>query len=280
MRRGYTLIEIIITVAITAILAIGMFKALEAITIRSEKAKLLTAFSIDSQSALDVLSTLLYERAPMSLKGCTTDSDCAVMEETTTGKTILQWYGTASEAYKAGAYSGFVDMARSINPSLYTPDTVKADLENNQSAKWGSFTVSQIALSFAGAFETGESSEPYPIASIADNTITLPVATTATKIYEKYYLVDSAYAVTRKEDAPFCGGKTDGYKNGDLLLFSNYRPWNGDTLCNGDVSLLDTRVSAFGAHILNGTLRLGIEKNYTLKGSPNPIRLSKQKVVF
>ncbi|MGD9971337.1 MAG: prepilin-type N-terminal cleavage/methylation domain-containing protein [Sulfuricurvum sp.] len=279
MRRGYTLIEIIITVAITAILAIGMFKALEAITIRSEKAKLLTAFSIDSQSALDVLSTLLYERAPMSLKGCTTNSDCVVMEETTTGKTILQWYGTASEAYKAGAYSGFVDMARSINPSLYTPDTVKADLENNQSAKWGSFTAPQIALSFAGAFETGESAEPYPVSIPADNQITF-TGTVPSAIYEKYYLVDSAYAVTRKENAPSCGGKTDGYKNGDLLLFSNYRPWNGDTLCNGDVSLLDTRVSAFGAHILNGTLRLGIEKNYILKGSPNPIRLSKQKVVF
>ncbi len=39
MRRAYTLIEIILTVAIAGILSMGMFKALEAIALRSERPK-------------------------------------------------------------------------------------------------------------------------------------------------------------------------------------------------------------------------------------------------
>jgi len=69
MRRAYTLIEIILTVAIAGILSMGMFKALEAIALRSEKAKALSTLSIDSQSALDQISSLLYNRIPLSAVG-------------------------------------------------------------------------------------------------------------------------------------------------------------------------------------------------------------------
>ncbi len=280
MRRGYTLIEIIITVAITGILSVGMFKAFEAITLRSEKAKILTTLSIDSQSALDQISLLLYNRAPMSLKSCTNENDCIIMDETTTG-TILQWYGTASEAYQSNAYSGFIDMNKSTKPNLFTPDTFKNAIEINQSAKWGSFDIANIGLKFAGTFEDGSADEPYIIESISDNNIKLPDSTPTTKIYEKYYLIDSAYAVTRKEHNP-CGVMYTNEDKDDLLLYYNFRPWKtpAQTMCDGDVSLLSKNVNGFSAHIVNGTIRLGIDMNRSVRGSPNPVRLSKQKVVF
>jgi len=286
MRRGYTLIEIIMTVAITGILAIGMFKAFEAITVRSEKAKILTTFSIDSQSALDQITTLLYERAPMSLFGCTDTTDCVLLDETTSNKTIIQWYGTESEAYKAGAFSAFIDMNRSIKPVLYSPNTFQSAIENNHTAKWGHWGISDLGLVFAGHLDTGTGGGPYPIESITDNHITLPATTTVSKIYEKYYLVDSAYAVTRKAEITAMGGCTNVDSSIDenaLILFYDYRPWKTipENFCDdAKVAILDTNVTAFSAHYINGTVRLGIEKNRLLRGSPNPIRVSKQKVVL
>lgn len=277
VRRGYTLIEIILTIAITGILAIGMFKALEAITLRSEKAKALSTLSLDSQSALDQIASLLYDRAPMFLKACTNENDCLPFDETTTGKTVIQWYGLASESYLAGNYSGFIDMNRSLKPNLYTPDTDLANVLQTQKEKWGtSFTLSDMALIFSGAFDEGTANE-YNITTSPLNTITL-TGTLPTTIYEKYNLTDSAYAVTRKQNAA-CANVA-GLNDNTLLLFYNYRPWKGENYCNGDAAILATDINAFRAQFLNGTIRLSIDANRTIRGSSTPVHVSKQKVVF
>jgi len=278
MRRGYTLIEIIITIAITGILAIGMFKALEAITLRSEKAKALSTLSLDSQSALDQAAALLYDRAPMFLKACTNENDCVVFDEMTTGKTILQWYGLASESYLAGDYSGFVDMNQSLKPNLSSPNTNLTNVLTTEKTKWNdpAFDMSKMVLIFSGSFDEGNQNE-YNLTASAINTITFTGATPST-IYEKYNLVDSAYALTRKENAA-CPSVSTLDPN-TLLLFYNYRPWKGETFCNGNVAVLASDVSAFRAQMLNGTIRLSIDMNRSIRGSSNPVHLSKQKVVF
>lgn len=279
MRRGYTLIEIIITIAIIAILAIGMFKALQAITLRSEKAKALSTLSLDSQSALDQISALLYNRAPMFLKACTNATDCVVFNETTTGKSIIQWYGLASESYLTGDYSAVVDMNRSIalKPTLYSPNTNLSNVLTTQQQKWGSsFALSDMALIFSGTFDEGNPNE-YNISASAVDTITI-ANTPPVTIYEKYNLVDSAYAVTRKQSVscPNVASLSDN----TLLLFYNYRPWKGENFCNGDVAVLANDTNAFRAQILNGTIRLTIDMNRSIRGSSTPVHLSKQKVVF
>jgi prepilin-type N-terminal cleavage/methylation domain-containing protein len=284
MRRGYTLIEIILTIAITGILAIGMFKALEAITIRSEKAKALTTLSLDSQSALDQVAALLYDRAPMFLKGCDTSGKCESLEGTDYNKTLLTWYGLASESYLAGNYSGFVDMERSNSGThtLYSPNTDLSAVLATEKDKWGtSFTLLNMALIFSGTFDAGEDDYNYTISNLSTgNSIILSNPRSPMKIYEKYNLVDSAYAITRKEDTN-CS-KTSNFKPNDLLLFYDYRPWNNETFCgtNAKVALLATNVNAFSAEMLNGTIRIKIDMNASIKGSRNPVRLSKQKVVF
>jgi len=296
MRRGYTLIEIIITVAITGILSVGMFKAFEAITLRSEKAKILTTLSIDSQSALDQISIFLYNRSPMSVEGCDTAGNCESLEANDYNKTTLKWLGLASESYIAGDYSGFVDMNRSdyATATLYTPETTKTAIENTQNVKWGSFSWANhdIALVFSGSFDEGNANI-YPIIMTTDNQIRFDVPPPTT-IYEKYNLVDSGYAVIRGEHLPDQNaacitalGISANALNNTLFLFDNYRPWNAESFCAdiaahnplGRVSVLSYNVNAFRAQMINSTIRLAIDTNRTVRGG-NPVRLSKQKVVF
>lgn len=291
MRRAFTLIEIIITVAITGILSVGMFKAFEAITLRSEKAKILSSLSIDSQTALDQISILLYNRAPMSVNGYTLGDATRTPLSTATDKKIIEWLGLASESYLAGDYSGFVDMNRSVSPTLYTPETTKTSIENTQSAKWGSFNWANnnLALVFSGTFDEGTPTV-YPISMSTDNAISFSGAVPTT-IYEKYNLIDTAYAVARGVDIDKTStcitalGISNATLDNTLFLFYNYRPWKGESFCAdnanqvGQVSILATNVNAFRAQTINGTIRLSIDTNRTVRGG-NPVRLSKQKVVF
>ena len=289
MRRGYTLIEIIITVAITGILSVGMFKAFEAVTQQSEKAKILSTLSIDSQSALDQISSLLYHRVPLSVSGYDVGDPSRTPLALSVDKTVIEWIGTAQESYGALYYSGFADMNRSSRPDLYTPGTSKNGIETTQNAKWGSFDWNDTALVFSGSFDEG-TPDYHPVSMGVDDTITF-TDTPPDTIYEKYQLVDSAYAVTRGEhidqSAPCIAalGLTPQTLDNTLLLFYGYRPWKGESFCadipngSGKVAILSAGVNAFRARMLNGTIRLSIDMNRTLRGS-NPIRLSKQKVVF
>lgn len=291
MRRAYTLIEIIITVAITGILSIGMFKAFEAITLRSEKAKILSTLSVDSQSALDQISLLLYNRAPISLSGYNLGDPSRTPLDISTDKTIIEWLGLASESYTAGDYSSFVDMNRSdyAAKTLFTPNTDFAAIQTTQNSKWGSFSWTDLALIFSGTFDEG-SPAAYPF-TMTQNDQILFSGTVPTVIYEKYNLVDSAYAVARGADidqsAPCISalGLSPSVLDNTLLLFYGYRPWNTQSFCAdsadraGKVTVLATNTNAFRARMINGTVRLSIDMNRTVRGG-NPVRLSKQKVVF
>ncbi|MBN2869497.1 MAG: type II secretion system protein [Campylobacterales bacterium] len=289
MRRGYTLIEIIITVAITGILSVGMFKAFEAVTLRSEKAKILTSLSLDSQSALDQISLLLYHRAPMSVSGYNLGDPARIPLDQSVDKTVIEWIGIAHESYAAGDYSTFVDMNRSHRPVLHTPQTTKSAIEATQNAKWESFTWNDIALIFSGTFDEGTPAL-HPIMMSADETITF-TGTAPDTIYEKYLLADSAYAVTRGEhidqSAPciVALGLTPQVLDNALLLFYDYRPWKGETFCadtpngGGKVGILALDTNAFRARMVNRTIRLSIDMNRSVRGG-NPVKLSKQKVVF
>jgi len=202
-----------------------------------------------------------------------------VFDETTTGKSILQWYGLASESYQEGHYSAFVDMNRSIalKPTLYSPDTNLTNVLTTQQQKWGAtFTLADMALVFSGTLDEGNAQE-YNITTSVANTITF-TDTPPQTIYEKYNLVDSAYAITRKQSSG-CAS-VSGLNDNALLLFYNYRPWKGENFCNGEVAVLATDVTAFRAQMLNGTIRLGIDMNRSIRGSSTPVHLSKQKVVF
>jgi len=209
---------------------------------------------------------------------------------------------------KAGYYSSFADLnASDKNTStIYSPNINKLALQTYMNDKFNA-SSSDLALMFAGSFDNGSlvlssdfntsfgwhgntHSKIYQISSINDNNITLSV--TPDEIYEKYYLVDSAYAVARGADinlnATCIKDLNQSDSSNTLYLFYNYRPWKNQTFCadpnginqDGNVTILSKNVKGFKIGLINGSINLSLTLQKHIRGSDNNITISKEKVVF
>lgn len=287
MRGAFTLIEMIFTVVVASILALGSFKALEALYTRSAKAKAITELSLRSQIVLDQLSVLLYNRIPNSVIGYNPASgaceEIADIDETQSLQ-VLSWLSLDEEQLMLRRYDGFVDMNASARPVLSTPATT-ADLN-----------VTGRNLIFAGAFDEGESTlsacgGAYGWPHV-DSNLSFPLSAAAGSItfgverpdviYEKFYLTDGAYAVARGVDVQgICALNPHDYKelNNTLLLFYGFQPYEGENFCDGSVAILAEEVIAFRATYINNAIRLAIDMNRSVRGSSS-VHVSKQKAVF
>jgi hypothetical protein len=230
---------------------------------------------------------------------------------------VMEWIGSFEMAMTDGAYSAFVDMAQTSGNTIDSPETDGSALSDDYKTKYGTDPVwgsgSSIALIFSGPFDRGveaedlknsfgwhgsEHREALHIDSVSDDG---KISITSSEfhnrfIYEKYFLADSAYAVARVADIDSgascisdlnssAGGSLD---SDALVLFSDYRPWNGETFCadpngsgqSGEAALLSRHASGFRAWMQNGVIRLSVDLNQSIRGSQSPVHISKQKVVF
>ncbi len=305
MRGAFTLIEMIFTVVVASILALGSFKALGELYIRSAKAKAVTELSLRSQIVLDQLSVLLYNRIPNSVIGYNPDGTCKAISDVASNDnlTVLEWLALDEEQLLAGKYDGFVDMNASdkTNRTLDTPETN------------ATLAYDRHNLIFAGSFDEGESTLgtcsgaygwhgsasnlSFGIESVVQGSIVFAAGDVPSVIYEKFYLTNGGYAVTRGEDlkkADFqCLGfdasaiQDETFKN-TLFLFYNFQPYEGETFCadsrgnrSGSVSILAEDVVAFRASYINNAIRLAIDMNRSIRGNPSSgVHVSKQKAVF
>ncbi|BBG64912.1 hypothetical protein NNO_0210 [Hydrogenimonas sp.] len=311
MRKAFTLIEIIMVISITAILALGTFKALDALYIRSAKAGAVTELSLNSQSTLDQLSSLLYNRVPGSVIGYDpSDGSYGPLESLAVARPVLEWIGSASESLERRDYSGFVDMNASDPAAniVVSPDSDGARVNATLQLKFGTtadlFANDLVRLVFAGSYDSGagegsgfsarfgwhggSAGSIYDIVMDSNGNITLNAD--PPYIYEKYYLADTAYAVARGADIDLSASciASLGFtpKDDALFLFYDFRPWKGETFCadgsatpSGSVTLLAESVSGFRAQKVNGIIRLAIDMQKPIRGS-TPVHISKQKAVF
>jgi prepilin-type N-terminal cleavage/methylation domain-containing protein len=112
----------------------------------------------------------------------------------------------------------------------------------------------------------------------SDNNTTLNIeaidSSDSTTVYEKYYLINSAYAIV-----PVCNDSDCNDYN--LTLKFNYFPWNGETYKDKNETLLAVHVTQFKFREENGVVRL-----YICISSPKviiknePLTVCKEKVVF
>jgi prepilin-type N-terminal cleavage/methylation domain-containing protein len=95
----------------------------------------------------------------------------------------------------------------------------------------------------------------------------------STTVYEKYFLVNSAYAIV-----PVYNASTNDY---NLTLFFNYYPWNNQIYTYGNSSLLVSNVTRFKFKEENGVVRILLCIDAPdIKVDNQPVTVCKEKVVF
>ena len=320
MKKAFTLIEMIFVVVIMGILSVGTFSFLKHIYERSAKTKIITDLSFNSQVVVDQISALLYERIPQSVIGYRPSDRTFVSVYDLDGTyLVLEWIGYVNEALRAGEYSGFIDMDGSDRDTntLHSFGIKSSELNTTEYNKFGisyAYTspndANVTAIIFSGSFDDGsidsdfnnsfgwhgnDHNFTYDITKI-DSSSNIRLAKRPQAIYEKYYLADSAYALTRGADinqAVNCI-KDLNISNNDinstLFLFYNYRPWKGETFCadvddtkgkrEGNVTVLSYNVGGFKAGLINNSIYFELTMTKRVRGSKNDINISKQKVVF
>ena len=302
-NRGFTLVEMIMVIVILGILSAGTFVSLKHLYLRVAKSKALSELSLDSQLIVNQISSLLNERVPSSVIGYDDNtSNFESIYSLSATYNVLEWIGVAVESFKRRDYSGFVDLddSNASSRTLVSPNTNVALLAQSTQKKFSItnnvFNDDIVSLVFAGTFDDGSiayssefnstfgwygnsANKVFGIeASSSGKNIVLK--TKPNEIYEKYYIVDSAYAIARGADI---NCRSDANETNTLYFFYNYRPWKGETFCvDADVTTLSNEVSGFEIDLLNGSIffNLTMQRNVPKRGNDNSIVISKQKVVF
>jgi len=315
MRKATTLLELIFVLIIISFLSTATFKALEAIKIRSYKAREITKLSLNSQIVVNQISNYLQYRIPYATIGYNpSNADFKYIGDLTDNDhKILEWFGRANEAFVDDNYSGFADMATLSNDKFLSQGSNGDELNQTIDTKFNTnddiYGNQIVNLIFSGSFDRStsdtndynssfgwhgnDSNDSFDFTMDSDGNITITDSAKPKFIYEKYFIVDSAYAIARgadvKQDATCIQNLNISSKdiNNTLLLFSNYRPWKSQTFCadpngsgqEGNVSILMQNVDGFSFEEIDYTIRIMLDINKTINGS-SPIHFSKMKVVF
>ncbi len=314
-KKAFTLIEMIFTLIILSILSIGTFISIKHLYQRVAKSRAISDLSSNSQVIVDEISSLLYDRVPTSVIGYNpADNNFKSIYQLQGNFHILEWIGTATEALKKRDYSGFIDMdgSNKIDNIVKSFGVNKSGINEILKNKFGgnnNIANAGVALIFSGTFDEGvigsdfnnsfgwhgyKHNLVYDI-NITDNNISFGTVR-PDEIYEKYYLVDSAYAIARGADINQNAACIKAFNflkanskdiNNTLFLFYNFRPWKDETFCadpnsagEGNVTILSSEVSGFESGLINNSIYFELTLQRNIRGTDNNVTISKQKVVF
>ena len=316
VKKSFTLIEMIFVIVILAFITIGSFNLISKLYKRNYIAKTTSDFEYFSQQLTDQISLLLSNRIPLTVIGYNQNKhDYKYIGEITNSENypIIEWMGRLNDAKVDRNLSGFADLYASKKPILkaldFNSSFVNEILDNKYNSDENLTSLS--ALIFAGTFDEGNyvvlsdynnsfgwhgGGHKY-VFNISDynqsgNDCNLSLENTDGKrIYEKFYLVDSAYALALGKDintSSECIQNLDissNEINNTLFLFYNYRPWKGDTFCadnngtsEGNVTIISQNVKGFKIKKVKSHLEM-IFTFFKSRGDIN-ISVSKQKVTF
>ena len=317
VRKSYTLIEMIFVIIILSIIITGGLLIAGKIYKRNLIASKYLQLSFNTEQTIDKLANMLYYRVPLSAIGYNQKTgDYKYLGDITDDDnfTIFEWIGYCEDIYKDANFSGLADLYASKKPILKAVDFNASFINEVIDNK---FHTSEnfknlVGIVFAGSFDRGEESsledyndsfgwhggEAKYVYIISDynqsgNDTNLSLKNSDgsdikhARIFEKFYLVDSAYAIALKKDLNKSKWNCTDYNfsdlsNNDLLLFYDYRPWKGETFCgdggSGRVEILSKNIAGFLIKSVNSHIEIFVKSIY--KRGDITIKVSKQKVVF
>ncbi len=319
VKKSFTLIEMIFVIVILSIIITGGMMVAEKIYKRNILVSKSLSLQFDTQQVIDKLANLLYYRIPLSAIGYNSKTgDFKYLGEiTNTDKyKVFEWIGEAFDIEKGLNFSGFADLYASKKPTLKALDFNTSFINDVMQNKFDKNLKDACAIIFAGSFDRGDEASlgdyndsfgwhgnkanyVFLIKDYLQNDNDTNLSLTNydgseinnKRIYEKFYLVDSAYAIARGADI---NTSADCIKNlnipeneinNTLFLFYDYRPWKNETFCAdnkgtaaGKVEVLSKNITGFNIQEINSHLELFFKAEY--RRGDITIKVSKQKVVF
>ena len=287
IRSGFSLIEIIITIVIVAIIGGGsiqiVFNIYEAYTEKSE----LNRVDLTSLNSILQLSKLIENRVEKSIivadTGCGCSANCPfneLNESEVSGSTkVLEWVGVDIDGFLGGwnsdlngtlpAWSGFIDLDQDHNLSttilgsendfsllksmILSLSDSRVDISNNANPvaiffKTGNYNNPKDGFGWYDSNSSGA----YKVYTSNENF--LSAEGNFSKISSDNFRKPIIYEQYQLSWTAYAVKLNDK----DLNLYWNYQPWNGERYCDGEEKLLLKDVSSFTYHKIGSTIRLRV----------------------
>ena len=245
MRKGFTLIEMVFVIVIFGILS--KFGAELLLKIYENYIYSNTYNRLQNQSELAVKQ--IANRLQYRIKDSTIARDAIggaiePIGNNNGNENVIEWMSVDLSGWRGNVatspeWSGLIDLRASNNLALFSPGTTLNG--NNQ----GIFFIGSDVNLSGSAFgwdgtdlrDLNASQANIKVVDIAGTAITLSNGAGGVKnfigsdVYEYYQLTNSAYAVS--------------LENEKLILYSDYKPWLGETAVDGKKSVLVEHVKSF-----------------------------------
>lgn len=305
MRRATTLIELIFTIVIAAILTIGTSALMQSLSMSAQRAKIISNLSLNTANALNLLSSLIYNRVPNSAIGYDGVANHSNMKSLNGETRILEWLGVSYESVLNGSVTNFIDLqgSTSSNRRLLSPGS-NFNTANTIMVNKFARALTTEAIVFAGSLDDGAgvrfgwhgdaTGDIHAISGFTQNTLTI-ANPQPTYIYEKFYLVEGGYALARGANVntnAACITELNIEPNAlenSLILFYNFRPWAGETFCAdvgnagdraGTATILAENIAGVRVRYENFAINLTLDARQAVRGSDNVVHVTKQKAIF
>jgi len=321
VKKSFTLIEMIFVIVILSIIITGGMMIAGKIYKRNILVSKSLSLQFNTEQTIDKLANLLYYRIPLSAIGYDPQNHSFKYIGNILNSDnykVFEWISESFDIEKGLNFSGFADLYASKKPVLKALDFNASFINETLQNKFSTTDDFKdlVGVIFAGSFDRGDegilgdynnsfgwhgnrADYVFLIKNYDqvgnDTNLTLTnydgSEITNKRIYEKFYLADTAYAIARGADINTSAecikdlNITESDINNTLFLFYNYRPWKGETFCAdnsgnpaGEVEILSKNIAGFNIKAVNSHLELFFKAVYQ-KGDIT-IKVSKQKVVF
>ncbi len=279
-HTAFTMLELIFVIVIMGI--IGKF-GVEFIA-KAYQSFIFSQVNSDLQSksdmAVDTIAARLKYRIKDSVIARTDENNksfVAIADASGDKYKVLEWIGSAQESFRGISddnttdylpdWSGILDLDKGNKTVLISPETNTTDVNTTISdLSHKNTTIDDAALYFIGAdsdVQTGygwigqklhdQNGSMHPIKHIAGKVNAFTSSNSADfsgiDVYEYYKLAWTAYAIVYEP------GKNN---KGTLRLYYDFQPWNGETMEDGNNTILMEDVSTFRFMAIGSIMKIQV----------------------